>query len=160
MEITPMYTVYKHSIVFTPDALDTMLVYTNHVRNELRTKLEEYHTERAKEHGDRLRPIVAEDALTASARQEIARAEQVAHDIQLLRDEMGRIYTWHFAQLAEVFRLTRAHLQAERIEDFYTLQVALHYLMRMLKEENPKFNPQYFVDYINGEQGGINAATA
>jgi hypothetical protein len=159
MELEPIYTIRTHSIVVTEEGLESILGYTNYALRDLRTKLDEYHSELAKQHGEGLRRIREEDTLTLQVRREIARAEAIARDIELLRDEMGIIYRWHFAQLAEVFRQTRLHLEADNLESLYTMRVVLHYLMQMLKGENPKFNEQHFLDYINGEAGGEHAAT-
>jgi hypothetical protein len=160
METESMVTVRKHSIVLTADALDSALAYTNYFLRDLRSKLEEYHTEQARLHGGDRRPIRENDALTRDTDREIARAEQLAYDLELLRDELVTIYRWHFVQLAEVFRKTRIHLETERIEDLYTLKVALHFLMQMLSAENPKFDRQHFVDYINREEGGVHATAS
>jgi hypothetical protein len=149
MEIEPMYTVRKHSIVLTPGALDSVLGYTNYFLKDIHAKLEEYHTERAKLHGQGVRPIREDDALSYDVRRVIAQAEQVAQDVELLRDEVACIYRWHFEQLAQVWRVTRRELGLTRIEEVPELKRALGNTMKMLKSENPKFSEDKFIKYIN-----------
>jgi hypothetical protein len=149
METKPLYTLRKHSIVLTPGMLNTVLAYIRYVHRSLRTKLEEYRTAQNQSGSTDIQAVNAGETTAAQVQREIARAEEVAQDVELLRDEVKQIYLWHFTKMAEVWRTTRLELGLSRIEEVQELKLALTHTMRMLKAENPQFSEEKFIQFIN-----------
>lgn len=62
---------------------------------------------------------------------------------------MNTTYRWDYVKLAEVFRKTRKHLRAEKIEHVYSVMIVLKYLIEMLLKEPAPFSRAIFMNYIN-----------
>jgi hypothetical protein len=134
-----MISVSKHCITIDPTLFDVLLGYTNHYIGECRTRLEEYK-------GVEEQP---DQQLVTTVEREIARAETVARNLVTLRDRLEQIYIWNFRQLAEAFRKSTSHLDIADVQSIPELNLVLFYVMEMLKEENPHFSREKFINYIN-----------
>lgn len=147
----PLYSVRKHSIVFEPHTLPVLRAYINYVKRHLKAKLDDMEAEHQRPAEQTAQAITeSHRALLDKVRQELARAEEVDHDLELLGDEFVQIYLWHYTQLATVFRAVRCEAGVENILTVPELKLAIETLMRMLKSENPRFNPDMFINEING----------
>jgi hypothetical protein len=155
MEPQSMLAINNNSITFTPEALDLLLSYIHSFIKINRTKLEEYQRELERYRDHLPQSSVQADDTISKLQSEIQRAEVLASSFEQVRHKVQHIYNWNFVKLAEVLRKTRLHLEQAQIQDLYSLKVVLFYLMQMLKTENPMFNREKFVTYIN-EEGNDN----
>lgn len=137
----------KSGIVIMPKAVLQLLGYTRYYIHETRRYLDEY---------QQLLQTPAESSPEAQeAKGALCEAEQNAQVLDTLQDELQRIYTWNFERLAEVFRQSRIFFEQRNILDIVTITVVLNYLMDMLQAENPKFDREQFITYINSEQESL-----
>jgi hypothetical protein len=148
MNHKPLVYKTKSGLVILPQAFNQLLAYTRYFIYDSRRKLEEYQTELARAQAP---PEPSPDDPGAAAQQEIVRAEGLAHDLGYLQDEHQRIYERNFIMFAEVYRQTRIFLEQKNILDVYTIKVSLDYLADMLKQENPRFDREKFINYINDD---------
>ena len=133
----------KSGIVIMPKAVLQLLGYTRYYIHETRRYLDEYQTP-------------AESSPEAQeAKGALCEAEQNALVLDTLQDELQRIYTWNIERLAGVFRQSRIFFEQRNILDIVTITVVLNYLMDMLQAENPKFDREQFITYINSEQESL-----
>jgi hypothetical protein len=152
MEVQRMLAITNNSITFTPEVLDLLFSYIHYFIKTNRTKLDECQRELERYREHLPQGMVKEDDTISRLRSEIQRAEAVASSFEQMRHKVQHIYTWNFEKLAEVLRKTRLHFEEAQIQDLYSLKVVLFYLMQMLKTDNPMFNGEKFITYINQEK--------
>lgn len=144
----PMITVRLHSVRATPQFVELCREYAQHYIRCAHEKIEAYRTEVVKQKG--ARAIVTDDQAVVETQREIARAQVVYDGLDLLRDHIECLYTFHYEQMARVYRQARIDLGLARVEDSVHLYHAVILTMAMLKAENSKFSEEKFITYING----------
>ena len=60
------------------------------------------------------------------------------------------MHTADFVKIAEAFRQAKKRLKAEK-KDTYPVKGVLAYLMEILQQDNPRFDRDRFIRYINAE---------
>jgi hypothetical protein len=138
-----------HSIRVTPELIQLCRDYADHYSRCAQDKVEEYQATLGEGHTDGLRPIVEDHEVVIAARREIAKATVVQEALSVLQSELERIYTFHYEQLAEVFRTARKELGFDRLDHSPHLHLIVLLTMAMLKAENSKFSEEKFINYIN-----------
>lgn len=137
----------KSGIVIMPQAVHQLHSYTRYYIHETRRYLDEY---------EQLLQTSTESSPEAQeAKVALCEAEQIAGGLEILQNELQRIYTWNFERLADVFRQSRIFFEQRNILDMFTIKVVLDYLMDMIQAENPKFDREQFITYINSEQEAL-----
>ena len=141
-----MIVIAKHSVTITPPVFDLMLSYIRFFIYDRQTKLTQ-----ELQRGDqyRVQTSASSDQSIPTLQSEIEQAETLVHQIEPAKGEFARIYELNFEKLAEAWCQTRIDLGYEHIEEVYSLKVALHYQMEMLKAENPMFSREKFITRIN-----------
>jgi hypothetical protein len=129
----------KSGIVILPQAVHQLLAHTRYFIYEIQRLLAEHRELQ----GSQTSPA-AQDARSA-----LVVAQQTEEGLKALQNELHRIYAWNFERLAEVFRQSRIYFEQRNILDVFTIKIVLKYLMDMLVEENPKFDREKFITYIN-----------
>jgi hypothetical protein len=142
-----MVTIGPHSVRATPLFIELCQEYAQHYQRCAQERIEEYSAAIAQQKG--FRALTGDHEEVVAARREIARAQVVSEALDVLREELERIYNFHYEQMAELFRQAKAELGIERIEDAPQLAVMLRLTMAMLRAENPKFREEKFINYIN-----------
>jgi len=143
----PMITTGPHSIRATPQFVDLCREYAQHYQRCAQEKIEQYRTAIARQKG--ARALTGDHEVIVEAQREVARAQVVYEALDVLRGELERLYNWHYAELANVYRQTRLELGLAKIEDAPELYRAVELTMVMLRAENPKFSEEKFINCIN-----------
>src|SRR5437016_1373789 len=148
MNQKPLVIIRKNSVSLTPHMLDMSATYIRYVISIYRKNMEEY--QRAVDpNGDYIpEGNPQHDEHIAVVETEIARAENLVHDLELLKQELNRYYSWNFEQLADLLCQIRIHFNLENIFDMYSLKVVMVCLMQMLKQANPTFNREKFINRV------------
>ena len=141
-----MIVIAKHSVTITPTVFDLMLSYIRFFIYDRQTKLDQQ-LQRSVQY--RAQTSASGDQAIPMLQSEIEQAEALVHQIEPAKGEFARIYELNFEKLAEAWRQTRIQLGYEHIEEVYSLKVALHHQMAMLKSENPSFSREKFITRIN-----------
>lgn len=140
MSNQPLFSVSGSGLIIRPEAFDLLVAYARYYVSSSHSAMDQYLKEANAD---------PDSSALVAAKREIARAENAVTQLEELRQQAGTIYRWNFVQLAEVFRRARHILELDRIEYMYATRVVLECLMEVLANENPKFNKEKFVDYIN-----------
>lgn len=143
-----MVVVKKHSIGLAYGVLAVLPAYVQAYITSLRSKLDEYHIELAKATQGYPRRL-QEDTLLRRAQEELDRAEAVLAGMEDFKGALEVAFKHHFEEWAEVFRQVRLNVGVADIRSIPELGLALDIAMDTLYRENPKFDHEKFIKYIN-----------
>jgi len=149
METKPMLIVNKSGLVYRPEGIDLMLAHCSHCIGCGREKLAEHQREAARARTIAPEGIPQEESIIADIQRELSSAEELMMELERVRGHIIQVYDRNFEMWAEEFRQTRIQLGLERIEDSPHLYAMVVNVMKMLKQENPKFSSKKFIDYVN-----------
>ena len=141
MQTEPMFiAITKSGLTIKPQGSDLLLVLVKHCIKYLQDKIAEF---------QEVAPAGQEERAVVDAQRLLERTETLSGELEQVKGHFVQVYDRNFQMWAEAFRSARRALGLAKIEDSPHLYTQLQIVMKMLKEENPFFSREKFINYIN-----------